>query len=170
MLGAHAITVGRPFGPYRSTLALLFGSYVAAFIDRGLVSVAAAPIKHDLHLSDTQLGLLNGTAFVALYCVCGIPLGWLADRGDRRALIAIGLFVWSAMTAACAVADSLGGFFLARVGVGLGEACLVPAGISLLGSVTPQRQLGRSMAVFLMGATVGNSIALLGGGWLLHHI
>ena len=149
---------------------LLFCSYVAAFIDRGLVSVAAAPIKHDLHLSDAQLGLLNGTAFVALYCVCGIPLGWLADRGDRRAIIAIGLLFWSAMTAACAVADSLGGFFLARAGVGLGEACLIPAGIPLLGSVTPQRQLGRSIAVFLMGATVGNSIALLGGGWLLHHI
>jgi MFS family permease len=139
-------------------------------MDRGLVSVAAAPIKHDLHLSDTQLGLLNGTAFVALYCVCGIPLGWLADRTDRRAIIAIGLLFWSAMTAACAVADSLGGFFLARAGVGLGEACLVPAGVSLLGSVTPQRQMGRSLAVFLMGATVGNSIALLAGGWILHHI
>ncbi len=151
-------------------LALLFCSYVAAFIDRGLVSVAAAPIKHDLHLSDAQLGLLNGMAFVALYCVCGIPLGWLADRSDRRAIIAIGLLFWSAMTAACAIADSLGGFFLARAGVGLGEACLIPAGISLLGSVTPQRHLGRSIAVFLMGATVGNSIALLGGGWLLHHI
>jgi MFS family permease len=155
---------------HRYVLGLLFSSYVAAFIDRGLVSVAAAPIKHDLHLSDTQLGLLNGTAFVALYCVCGIPLGWLADRGDRRAVIAAGLLFWSAMTAACAVADSLGTFFLARAGVGLGEACLIPAGISLLGSVTPQRQLGRSIVVFLMGATVGNSIALLGGGWILHHI
>ena len=155
---------------HRYVLGLLFCSYVAAFMDRGLVSVAAAPIKHDLLLSDTQLGLLNGTAFVALYCVCGIPLGWLADRSDRRAVIAIGLLFWSAMTAACAVADSLGGFFIARAGVGLGEACLVPAGISLLGSVTPQRQLGRSIAVFLMGATVGNSIALLAGGWVLHHI
>jgi MFS family permease len=141
-----------------------------AFIDRGLVSVAGAPIKHDLHLSDAQLGLLNGTAFVALYCVCGIPLGWLADRGDRRAIIAFGLLFWSAMTAACAMAGSLGGFFLARAGVGLGEACLIPAGISLLASVTPQRQLGRSVAVFLMGATVGNSIALLAGGWILQHI
>src|ERR1700727_1320689 len=121
MLGAHAITVGRLFTPYRSILALLFCSYVAAFIDRGLVSVAGAPIKHDLGLSDIQFGLLNGTAFVALYCVCGIPLGWLADRTDRRAVIAIGLLFWSAMTAACAIDDSLGGFFLARAGVGLGE-------------------------------------------------
>jgi MFS family permease len=160
----------RVFTSHRYVLGLLFCSYIVAFIDRGLVSVAAAPIKHDLHLSDAQLGLLNGTAFVALYCVCGIPLGWLADRGDRRAIIAVGLLFWSAMTAACAVVDSLGGFFLARAGVGLGEACLIPAGVSLLASVTPERQLGRSIAVFLMGATVGNSIALLAGGWILHHI
>src|SRR5580704_14558805 len=102
--------------PNRSILSLLFCSYVAAFIDRGLVSVAAAPMKHDLGLSDTQFGLLNGTAFVALYCVCGMPLGWLADRTDRRAAIAFGLLVWSAMTAVCAMTVSFGGFFVARVG------------------------------------------------------
>src|SRR5580693_6148662 len=118
----------RVFTSHRYVLGLLFCSYIVAFIDRGLVSVAAAPIKHDLHLSDAQLGLLNGTAFVALYCVCGIPLGWLADRIDRRAVIALGLLIWSAMTAACAITGSFGAFFLARVGVGLGEACLVPAG------------------------------------------
>jgi MFS family permease len=148
----------------------LFLSYVAAFIDRGLVSVAAAPIKHDLGLSDTQFGLLSGTAFVALYCVCGIPLGWLADRTDRRAVIALGLTIWSAMTAACAMAGSFAAFFLARVGVGLGEACLVPAAISLLGSVTPQRQIARAIAIFLMGAAVGNVFALLGGGGILERI
>jgi MFS family permease len=156
--------------PYRSILSLLFCSYVAAFIDRGLVSVAAAPIKHDLGLSNTQFGLLNGTAFVALYCVCGIPLGWLADRTDRRAVIALGLLIWSAMTAACAMTSSFEGFFLARVGVGLGEACLVPAAISLLGSVTPRRKIARALAIFLMGAAVGNVFALLAGGWILERI
>src|SRR5271156_6346385 len=156
--------------PYRSILSLLFCSYVAAFIDRGLVSVAAAPIKHDLGLSNTQFGLLNGTAFVALYCVCGIPLGWLADRTDRRAVIALGLLIWSAMTAACAMTGSFGAFFLARVGVGLGEACLVPAAISLLGSVTPRRQMARAVAIFLMGAAVGNVFALLAGGRILERI
>src|SRR5271156_293440 len=156
--------------PYRSILSLLFCSYVAAFIDRGLVSVAAAPIKHDLGLSNTQFGLLNGTAFVALYCVCGIPLGWLADRTDRRAVIALGLLIWSAMTAACAMTGSFGAFFLARGGVGLGEACLVPAAISLLGSVTPRRQMARAFAIFLMGAAVGNVVALLAGGWILERV
>jgi MFS family permease len=170
IVAAHSAFFGRSFTRHRSILALLFLSYVAAFIDRGLVSVAGTPIKHDLGLSDTQFGLLSGTAFVALYCVCGIPLGWLADRTDRRALIALGLLIWSAMTAACAVTSSFGTFFLARVGVGLGEACLVPAAISLLGSVTPRRQMARAVAIFLMGAAVGNVFALLAGGRILERI
>jgi MFS family permease len=170
MLGVHSALFGRLFASYRSILALLFCSYVAAFIDRGLVSVAGAPIKHDLGLSDTRFGLLNGTAFVALYCLCGIPLGWLADRIDRRTVIALGLLIWSVMTAACAMADSFGEFFLARLGVGVGEACLVPAGISLLGSVTPRRHMARAVAIFLMGAAVGNVFALLAGGRILDRI
>jgi len=74
-MASHSTFFGGCFARYRSILALLFCSYVAAFIDRGLVSVAGVPIQHDLGLTDTQFGLLNGTAFVALYCVCGIPLG-----------------------------------------------------------------------------------------------
>jgi MFS family permease len=66
----------------------LFLCYLVAFIDRGLVSVAAAPIRHDLALSDTQLGVLMGPAFVAIYCLCSLPAGWLVDRVSRRALIA----------------------------------------------------------------------------------
>jgi MFS family permease len=157
----------QPCTSQRYILGLLFCSYVVAFIDRGLLSVAGAPIKHDLNLSDFQFGLLSGPAFVALYCVCGIPLGWLADRTERRVVIALGLLFWSVMTAACALAGSFGGFLGARLGVGLGEACLIPAGISLLASVTPRTQMARSVAVFIMGATAGNAIALLAGGRLL---
>jgi MFS family permease len=160
----------QPGTSYRYILGLLFCSYVVAFIDRGLVSVAGAPIKHDLSLSDFQFGLLSGPAFAALYCVCGIPLGWLADRTERRVVIAVGLLFWSLMTAACALAGSFGGFLGARLGVGLGEACLIPAGISLLASVTPRTQMARSVAVFIMGATAGNAIALLAGGQLLDRI
>lgn len=167
---SHSAFFGRYFKRYPSILALLFCCYVAAFVDRSLVSVAGSLIKHDLGLGDTQFGLLNGTAFVALYCVCGIPLGWLADRTDRRAIIAVGLLTWSVMTAACAMAGSFATFFLARVGVGLGEACLIPAGLSLLGSVTPRPQKGRAVAIFLMGAAVGNLSALLIGGRLLARI
>lgn len=151
-------------------LSLLFLSYVICFIDRVLVSVAGAPIKHDLGLSDSQFGLLHGMAFVVLYCLCGIPLGWLADRTNRRAMIAMGLLFWSVMTAICGLAGSFAMFFIARIGVGLGEACLLPAGISLLASVTPKEKMAKAVAIFLMGAATGNAIALLAGGYLLEQL
>ena len=87
-------------------LSLLYLSYVVCFLDRVLVGVAGAPIKHDLGLSDSQFGLLHGMAFVVLYCLCGIPLGWLADRTDRRAMIAMGLLFWSVMTWAFGIPNS----------------------------------------------------------------
>ncbi|MEJ1969134.1 MAG: MFS transporter [Rhizomicrobium sp.] len=146
---------------------VLSGCYAVAFVDRALVGVAGVAIKHDLRLSDFDFGLLNGTAFAALFCIAGIPLGWLADRCDQRALIAVALLFWTAMTALCGLAPSPAVFFLARVGVGLGEAALVPAAMSLMGGSVPQRQLARAVAVFLLGATFGNVIALLAGGTLL---
>jgi len=141
--------------------------YAVSFLDRSLVSAAAAPIKHDLALSDTQFGLLQGTSFVILYCLCGIPLGRLADRTDRRRMIALGILFWTLMTAVCGLAGSFSMFFLARVGVGLGEASLVPAGMSLIGSIMPRERMARAVAVFIMGATIGSAAALLGGGYLL---
>jgi len=129
--------------------------------------VAGGPIKADLALTDTQFGLLGGTAFALLFCLGAVPLGWLADRTDRRRLIAIGILAWSAMTALCGLAPDFQTFLLARIGVGLGEACLVPAGVSLIRSgVAPDRR-GRAVALFLIGATSGTALALLGGGWLL---
>jgi MFS family permease len=149
-------------------VALLMGaSYAVSFVDRALVSVASAPIKQDLALGDSQYGLLNGTAFVILYCLCGIPLGLLADRVDRRAMIALGILFWTGMTAICGLSISFAAFFVARVGVGLGEASLVPAGMSLLGSIVPRSRMARSVAIFLMGAAIGNGGALLVGGYLL---
>jgi MFS family permease len=106
--------------PYR-LVTILFACYLVAFIDRGLIAVAAAPIRHDLALSDTQLGLLIGPAFVTFFCLCAIPLGWLADRMSRRALIAAALLFWSIMTGCCALAGSFWSLFAARLGVGLGE-------------------------------------------------
>lgn len=154
------------FGQRRIVFALAF-CYVVSFLDRALVSVAGAPIKHDLGLSDSQFGAVHGTAFALLFSLCGLPMGWLADRADRRLIIAGGLVFWTAMTAASGLAQTYGAFFLARIGVGFGEACLVPAGMSLLGSVVPKARMARAVAVFLMGSSAGNIIALLGGGYLL---
>jgi MFS family permease len=148
---------------------LLFASYAVAFMDRALVAVAAAPIKQDLGLSDLQYGLLSGTAFAALYCLCGLPFGWLADRVDRRAMIAVGLLVWSAMTALCGLARSYEELLLARIGVGLGEATLLPAGMSWLRDRMRAEQMGRAVAIFLMGSAAGAIIAnVVGGAFLVH--
>ena len=151
----------------RRLVLLLSLSYAVSFVDRALVAVAGTPIKQAFALSDTQFGLLHGLAFVAMYCLCGIPFGWLADRTDRRRILAGGLLFWSAMTAICGLADSFALFFVARIGVGLGEACLVPVAMSMLGSAIPREHMARSVTVFLMGATLGNAAALIGGGRLL---
>ena len=146
---------------------LLALAYSLAFLDRALVAAAGGLIKQDLGLSDTQFGLLSGTAFAFLFCLCSLPMGWLADRINRRTLIAGGLLFWSAMTAACGLADDFLTFGLARIGVGLGEACLIPAGMSLLAGTVAPHWRARAVAIFLIGATSGNALALLGGGYLL---
>ena len=146
---------------------LLAVTYALAFVDRALVAAAGGPIKAELGLSDAQFGLLGGTAFALLFCLSGIPLGWLADRVRRRALIAAGILLWSAMTALCGLAHGFASFAVARIGVGLGEACLIPAGISLIAGAVPPDRRARAVALFLMGATAGNALALLGGGYLL---
>jgi predicted MFS family arabinose efflux permease len=143
--------------------------YAAAFVDRALVGAAGGPIKHDLALTDTQFGFASGTAFALLFCLCSLPMGWLADRVNRRRLLALGILFWSAMTIGCGASRTWGQFASARVGVGLGEACLLPAGMSLIvDSVSPARR-ARAVALFLMGATTGNAAAFIGGGYLLTH-
>ena len=168
--GAPGLHTARPASSYREIIALLSCAYIVAFIDRGLLATAGAPLQQDLHLSDTQFGLLSGPAFVTFFCLCGIPLGWLADRTSRQTVIAIGMCIWSLMTAVSALTTSFTGLFAARLGVGLGEACLVPAALSLIRNVTPSGELAKAVAVFLMGATLGNAIALIGGGQILEHV
>lgn len=122
------------------------------------------PLKADLHLSDTQLGLVQGTGFVILYVFAAIPLGRLADHVNRRNLIILGIVFWSIATAACGFARSFESLFLARIGVGFGEAALVPAAMSLMASYFRRDQLGRAVSLFTTGASLGKSAALIGGG------
>ena len=132
--------------------------------------MAGGPIKAEFGLSDAQFGLVGGTAFVLLFSLCSLPLGWLADRMDRRRLLAAGRLLWSAMTALCGLAPDFPAFAAARLCVGLGEACLVPAGISLIRAGVPPDRRGRAVALFLIGATSGNALALLAGGWMLSEV
>jgi MFS family permease len=164
--GGVGAVFGRGISPWYLVCVMGCG-YAVSFFDRSLVAAAGGAIKHDLRLSDSQFGLLHGSAFVVLYSLSCIPLGRLADRVDRRWMIAIGMLFWTAMTLLCGLAGSFALFLVARIGVGLGEASLAPAALSLIGAVMPRERMGRAIALFIMGATIGNAAALLGGGFLL---
>lgn len=146
---------------------LLSVAHLISFVDRFVMSLVLVPIKAELSLSDTQLGLLHGTGFVILYTVAAIPLGWLADRANRRNIIVAGILVWSLATAACGLASSFNSLFAARVAVGFGEAALVPAAMSLIAAYFTRAKLSRAVSTFTMGASLGKSLALIVGGLIL---
>ena len=111
---------------------VLMVCYTLSFIDRQILSLLVAPIKQDLGISDTRIGLLQGLAFAIFYTLLGLPMGRIADRSSRRNLIAVGIFFWSLMTGLCSVAKSFWSLFLARMGVGVGEATLGPSAFSMI--------------------------------------
>jgi len=106
---------------------VLFLAYTCSFVDRIIMSLLVEPIKRDLVLSDTQFSLLHGFAFAIFYTLMGLPLGRLADRANRKRIISIGVFLWSLMTAICGVTKTFTTLFIARIGVGVGEAALSPS-------------------------------------------
>lgn len=148
-------------------VSLLSLAHLVSFLDRFVLSVVLTPLRIDFPLGDTQLGLLHGTGFVVLYGVAALPLGRLADVTHRRNLIIFGLLSWSLCTIGFGFAHSVTGLFAARIGVGLGEACLVPAGMSLVVAYVERDRLGRGVALFTLGASLGAGTALLMGGTLL---
>ncbi|MDA5194400.1 MFS transporter [Govanella unica] len=158
--------------PYAWYVAILLSSaHLISFIDRFVMSLVLVPIKTELGLSDTQLGLLHGTGFVILYTVAAIPLGRMADLGNRRNLIIGGILIWSLATTACGLANSFNSLFAARIAVGFGEAALVPAAMSLIAAYFSREKLSRAVGTFTMGASLGKSVALIIGGatlaWLV---
>ncbi len=146
------------------TTGVLMVAYTLSYIDRQILSMLVGPIKADLGVTDTQIGLLQGFAFAVFYTFVGIPMGRLADRGDRRRIIAWGIFAWSLATAACGIAKSYWQLFAARVGVGVGEAALSPAAYSMLADYFPPEQRGRAMGVYSMGVYLGIGLAAIIGG------
>ena len=151
-------------------VAVLLLAYTLSFIDRMILSLLVGPIRADLGISDTQMSLLMGFAFAVFYCVLGIPLGWLADRGSRRGLMVAGVAAWSLMTAICGLTRSYATLFLARIGVGVGEATLSPAAYSMLGDYFPREKLGRAMAVYSIGVPLGSGIALVAGALVVKFV
>jgi MFS family permease len=139
-------------------------AYTLSFVDRMILALLVEPIKRDLGISDTQVGLLHGFAFAIFYTTLGVPIARLADRTDRRRLIAAGIAFWSAMTALCGLARGFWELFLARIGVGVGEASLSPAAFSMLADAFPADRLGRALGVYSSAIFAGAGIALLVGG------
>lgn len=138
--------------------------YALSFVDRQILGLLVPQIKADLQISDTMVGLLQGFSFALFYATMGLPLGRIADRANRRNLIAVCIALWSLFTAACAGARSFGSLFLARMGVGVGEAGLNPAAFSVLSDHFPKERLGTALSVFYIGNLLGSSLALIIGG------
>ncbi|SVD92771.1 uncharacterized protein METZ01_LOCUS445625, partial [marine metagenome] len=145
---------------------LLMTFYVLSFLDRQIIAVLAEPIKSDLQLTDVQLSLLGGLAFLIFYSVAGIFVGRLADIVHRPTLIGLGVFLWSATTAACGATSNFVHLLLLRMGVGLGEATLMPSSLSLLADQFPKEKLGKPTSVFMLGAPLGIGVAFTGGAYL----
>ncbi|MBY0303874.1 MAG: MFS transporter [Sphingomonas sp.] len=145
-------------------VAILSLAYLVSFVDRTILSLLIEPIKADLHITDTQIALLQGAAFGLFYTVMGIPLGWAVDRYSRKSIIGLGCSLWCVMTAACGLAGSFGQMFVARLGVGLGEATLSPGAASIIADLFPPKRRALAMSVYAMGGSLGVGLSLLAGG------
>ena len=145
-------------------VAVLVIAFIFSIADRIIIALLVDPIKADLDLSDTDLGIMMGLAFAIFYALMGLPIGRLSDRHSRRSIIAAGIFLWSLMTATCGLARSFWELFLARVGVGVGEATLSPAAYSMIADSFPREKLGRAISVYQSGAFFGVGLALIFGG------
>lgn len=146
---------------------VLMLALVVAIIDRQLLSLLVDPIKRDLEVTDTQIGLLAGFAFAVFYTVLGVPIARLADRVNRSALISAGILLWSLATAACGLSRSYIELFLARMGVGVGEASLAPSAFSMMSDYFPPDQFARAAGVYQMGHYLGTGLAMLGGSFIV---
>lgn len=144
---------------WRLVAVLCLASMVST-LDRGLINLVVDPLKHDLSLSDVQVSLLQGLAFGIFYATVGVPVGLAADRYSRRGLIIAGVTIWSLATALSGFVASFGELFAARLLVGLGEAALSPAAISLIADLFPPDRRGRPIGVFLMGQSLANGVAI----------
>ena len=156
---------------YRAyVLFILVVVYTFNFIDRQIVGILAVPIKADLGLSDTQLSLMGGLAFALFYTFLGIPIAMLADRMNRTWIMTAALAIWSAMTAACGLAQNFLHLFLTRLGVGVGEAGGVAPAYSLISDYFPAEKRARALSIYSFGIPIGSALGILLGGVLTSYM
>ncbi len=140
---------------------------LSAQLDLGILSLVVEPIKHDLSLSDSQMGLLLGFAFALFYVVLGVPLATFVDTRSRRAILAIGVVGWSLMTALTGFAHTFLQLFLCRVGVGAAESVNGPATYSLIADYFPREKLPRAIAALTLGSIAGTGLSLVIGAFVI---
>lgn len=153
-------------GQRRYAMWLLLSIYVLNFIDRQVINILAEPIKLELDLTDTQLGLMTGLAFAIFYTVLGIPIARYADRAHRPRIIATALAVWSGFTALSGIAQNYTQLVLARIGVGVGEAGCTPPAHSLISDMYPKEKRASALAFYSLGVPVGAVLGTIAGGTL----
>ena len=141
--------------------------YIINFIDRQILSILVGDIKRDLNVSDAQIGFLYGTAFAVFYALFGIPLGRLADSWYRGRLMAMGLALWSSMTALSGFANSFAMLAVARIGVGIGEASASPAAYSMISDSFPKERRATALSIYSSGLYIGGALSLPIGGLVL---
>lgn len=147
-------------------LGMLLLVYIFNFVDRQILSILAAPIQQDLDLSDGEMGLLGGLAFALLYSTLAVPLAALADRTSRSWVITGSLVLWSGFTALCGLAQGFWHIFLARLGVGIGEAGGVAPSYALIGDYFPSEKRAMALSVYSLGIPLGSAVGVLLGGYI----
>ena len=147
-------------------LGILVLVYTSSHVDRQIMGILLEPIKSELGASDTQMGFLVGLTFAIFYATLGMPIAMLADRSNRRNIIALATTIWSAMTVVCAYVGSYAQLAMARIGVGIGEAGSSPPSHSMIADLFSQKQRATAMGIFALGVNMGLLIAYLGGGWM----
>lgn len=146
---------------------VLFLAAIVSFVDRQIIALVVDDIKADLGLTDLHIGLLQGPPFGIFYALMSIPIALAADQYSRRNIIIAGVTFWSMATAACGLAGNFWHLFLARIGVGVGEATLSPSAYSMISDYFPRHKLNLAMAVFTMGNLTGVGLAMVLGGILI---
>lgn len=140
--------------------------YTFNFIDRQILVIIQEPIRNELGLSDTQLGLMTGLTFALFYVILGLPIARLADHSNRRNIVALSLTVWSGMTALSGFAQNFGQLLLARIGVGVGEAGGSPPSHSMISDYFPPEKRATAFSIYNMGIYIGIMVGFIVGGWV----
>lgn len=161
--------LARPVSP-SYTLGVLTIACTLSYLDRQILGLLVEPMRQDLNLTDMQIGLLQGFTFAIVLAAAGLPLGRWVDTASRVRIAAVGIALWSIMTAACGFAGSFETLLLCRAGVALGEAALTPAAYSLISDLFPIRRRGLAISIYSSGAFIGSGLSLILGATVLHQL